>query len=395
MKKNILFVINNLNCGGAEKALISLLETIDYNQFNVDLYLFKHEGIFYPKIPEGVNILQEPTNFKYYDMSLKKAIIDTLKQRKYDTTFSRIRAGVVFKIEKNAARCEQRVWKYISRSLPPLEKNYDIAIGYLEKNPIYFCVDKVRAKMKIGFIHTDYDKLEMDPELDNRYFSKLDQIVTVSQECAKVLKKRFQMYTDKISVMHNIISENAIKKLAMEEIEINKNCITFVSVGRLNYLKGFDMAIEACKFLLDNGYNFRWYVIGEGEERKNLEMLIKQFGVENHFILLGMKDNPYPYIAEAEIYVQPSRFEGKSIAIDEAKILQKSIVTTNFNTVKDQIEHKVNGFIVEMNSKAIFEGIKTLLEDSKLKKRLTDNLSKEKIGSELEIEKLYKMFESI
>jgi glycosyltransferase involved in cell wall biosynthesis len=333
-------------------------------------------------------------------MPINKAIMDTLKHRKLETTVSRIRAGVVFKIEKNAAVCEQRVWKYISRSLPPLEKTYDIAIGYLEKNPIYFCVDKVKAKMKIGFIHNDYEKLAMDPTIDKKYFSELNHIVTVSEECAKVLKNKFPTNAEKVKVMYNIVSDKTIHKMAMEPVELNSNnnnnnSKILVSVGRLNYQKGFDLAVKACKYLVDSGYSFKWYVIGEGEERRKLEELIKQFGVENYFILLGMKENPYPYVKAADIYVQPSRFEGKSIAIDEAKILLKPIVVTNFSTVKDQIIHNVNGLIVDMNSIAIFEGIKSLIVDNELKAALQKNLSKEKLGSESEIEKLYQMFEAI
>lgn len=395
MKRNILFVINNLNCGGAEKALISLLQTINYKQFNVDLYLFKKEGLFYSNVPKEVKILQEPKDFKYFDMPIKKALIDTIRKGKIKTTISRIQAGIIFKVEKNPARCEQKVWRYLSNSISPLEKTYDVAIGYLEKNPIYFCVDKVKAIKKIGFIHTDYDKMEMDPKIDRRYFKKLDHIVTVSEECARVLKKNFARYSSKVQVMHNIISEKTINKMAEERIVLSSNPNTFVSVGRLNHLKGFDIAIEACKLLVEDGYSFKWYVIGEGEERTNLERLIKEFGVENHFILLGLKKNPYPYIRAADIYIQPSRFEGKSIALDEAKILKKPIITTNFSTVKDQITNKTNGLIVEMDAFAIFEGIKLLLNHSEMKSWFKENLSNEELGSEIEIEKLYSMFDAI
>ena len=222
MKKDILFVINNLNCGGAEKALISLLETIDYTAYNVDLLLFKHEGLFFNKIPKQVNLLDEPLEFKYFDMPIKAAIIDALKKGRLDITTSRIGAGFIFKTEKNRARCEQRVWKYISKSLKQMNKEYDVAIGYLEKNPIYFCIEKVNAKKKIGFIHTDYNKLGMDPTIDMQYFDQLDYIVTVSEECANVLKQQFPMYKDKISVMYNIVSPTIINKLSMETINLNK-----------------------------------------------------------------------------------------------------------------------------------------------------------------------------
>ncbi len=391
MKKNILFVINNLNCGGAEKALISLLETMDYSMYNVDLFLFKHEGLFFNKIPKQVNLLAEPYEYQYFDMSIKTAIKDSIKKGRTDIAISRVCAGYIFNVEKNRARCEQRVWKYISRSLKAINKRYDVAIGYLEKNPVYFCIDKVKANKKIGFIHNDYDKLGMDPEVDLQYFEKLDTIVTVSEKCANVLKQRFPMYKQKVHVMHNIVSPNVIHKMSLESSSFNERGIKLVSVGRLNYQKGFEMAIEACKYLIDSGIDVKWYVIGEGEERFNLEQKIKKNHLDKIFILLGMKENPYPYIKEADIYVQPSRFEGKSIAIDEAKILHKPIVVTKFSTVTDQIQNEDNGLIVDMDAQSIFEGIKRLIDDKELRENMVESLKNESLGTEEEIQKLYEL----
>ncbi|MFN7250060.1 MAG: glycosyltransferase [Anaerobacillus sp.] len=395
MKKNVLFIMNNLTCGGAEKALISLLETIDYSVYNVDLFLFKHNGIFLSKIPSQVNLLEEPLKFKYFDMSIKTALKELVKEGDLVSAFSRICAGFIFNKEKNRARCEQRVWKFLSRSMKPLEKEYDVAIGYLEKNPIYFCIEKVQAKKKIGFIHNDYIKLDMDPNLDHKYFNKLNNIITVSEECADVLKKKFPMYKEKVSVMYNIVSPNIINKMATEKIDLSYKGIKIISVGRLNYQKGYELAIDACKQLAQQGYDFKWYVIGEGEERLKLEELIKINNLEERFILLGLKENPYPYIREADIYVQSSRFEGKSIAIDEAKILNKPIIVTNFSTAKDQIKHGENGLIVEMNGKSIAEGIENVIEDQALRNRIKLSLSKEKLGTEEEINKLYNYFNAV
>lgn len=392
MKKNILFVINNLNCGGAEKALISLLETINYSMYNVDLFLFKHEGLFFRKIPQQVNLLEEPYEYQYFDMPIKTAIIDCIKKGRIDIALARLCAGYIFKSEQNRVRCEQMIWKYISKSLRRIDKNYDVAIGYLEKNPVYFCIDKVKAKKKIGFIHNDYDELGMDPKIDIGYFAKLDSIVTVSRECANVLKERFPMYKNKVKVMYNIVSPNMIEKMSLEKTDMKDRGTKIVSVGRLNYQKGFEMAIEACKELEEDGYKITWYVIGEGEERAHLEKMIEENDLQGKFILLGIKENPYPYIREANIYVQPSRFEGKSIAIDEAKILHKPIVITNFSTAKDQIKNKENGIIVEMDPHAISDGIKKLIDNKELRNTLIDNLSKEELGTESEIEKLYTLF---
>lgn len=393
MKKNILFIMNNLNCGGAEKALISLLQTMDYSKYNVDLLLFKQEGIFLNNIPKEVNLLKEPIGYNYFDMSIKEAILDCIKKFRFDIALNRLFAGYIFKTEKNRVVCEQRVWKYISSSIKYLNKKYDVAIGYLEKNPIYFCVEKVNAKKKIGFIHNDYEQLGMDPNIDVKYFDKLDNIVTVSESCEKVLKQKFPQYEQKIKVMYNILSTKTINKMADENVYIDNEKINIVSVGRLNYQKGFDMAIEACELLKKDGYDFTWSILGEGEERSKLEKMIKERNLEKIFILKGIQENPYPYIKQADIYVQPSRFEGKSIAIDEAKILNKPIIVTDFSTAKDQIVNEKNGLIVDMNSENIYKAIKKVIDLKELRQKLRLNLSMEKLGTEKEIEKLYKLFE--
>lgn len=395
MKKKILFVMNNLNCGGAEKALISLLETMDYSLYEVDLFLFKHEGLFLHKIPYQVTLIEEPQEYKYFDMSITAAIKDCIKKGRLDIVLLRVMAGYIFKTEKSRARCEQRVWSYLSISLRKIKKHYDVAVGFLEKNPIYFCIDKVKATRKIGFIHTHYDKLGMDPQIDKKYFKKIDNIVTVSKECANVIIERFPMYRNKVEVIHNIISPYLVKRMSLEAIEIGNNDIVLTSVGRLNPIKGFDLAIEACKILVDNGYGVKWYVIGEGEERINLEKSIEEKNLQNNFILIGLRENPYPYIREADIYVQPSRFEGKSIAIDEAKILSKPIVVTSFSTVKDQIVNEENGLVVEMDPVSLAKGIKKIIDDDQLRIKLVNNLLKETLGTESEIRKLYKLFKVV
>ncbi|MBJ8051850.1 glycosyltransferase [Bacillus cereus] len=392
MKKDVLFVINNLNCGGAEKSLISLLNTMDYSRYNVDLFLFKHEGLFLNKIPKQVNVLEEPPEYQLFDMPIKAAIMKCLRQGRLDIALSRVCAGYIFKSEKNKARCEQRVWRYLSKSLQNISKKYDVAIGYLEKNPVYFCIDKVNANKKIGFIHTDYDKLGMDPNIDMGYFRSLDHIVTVSEECANVLKQRFSIYNDKIGVIHNIVSPSTINKMSQEKVDLERKGVKLVSVGRLSHEKGFDLAIEACKNLVGDGYEIKWYIIGEGEGRGKLEKMIEENHLQDHFLLLGLKENPYPYIREADIYVQPSRFEGKSIAIDEAKILHKPIVVTNFSTAKDQIKNEENGLIIDMDAHSLSEGIKKLIHNEELRNKLIKNLSDEELGTEPEIKKLYTLF---
>lgn len=394
MKKNLLFVINNLNCGGAEKALVSLLETLDYSKYKVDLYLFKHEGIFMSKIPREVNIIEEPKFYKYFDMSTKKAILELIKMRKFKIAIARVLSVWCFRTSDNSAIAEQRVWKYLRTAMTKLRGEYDAAIGYLEKDPVYFCIDKVNAKVRIGWIHNDYEQLGMNKKIDDKYFRKIDYIFTVSDKCGDVLRRVFPQYENKIKVMNNIVSEGIIRKLSKEEVNditFNKEDINIVSVGRLNYQKGFEMAIEACSILVNKGYNIKWNIVGEGEERGKLEELINKHKVNSNFKLLGIRENPYKYIKNSDIYVQPSRFEGKSIAIDEAKILCKPIVVTNFSTAKDQIINNKNGIISEMDSISLANEIERIICNIQLRKKIISNLSNEKIGNENEINILYEV----
>lgn len=395
MKKNILFVIPSLGAGGAEKSLVNLLNQIDYDKFNVDLFMFNHGGIFSEFLPKEVNILELPNDYISFSLPFRQSLITMIRNKQFSLLINKLKFTLINNIKKDITNIEQYNWKYLSRCFDKIDKNYDVAIGYLEKTSIYFCVDKVVAKKKIGFIHNDYDKLGMNPKIDINYFEKLDDIVTVSEECLNVLEKRFPTQKDKMSFMYNIVSPTMINKMTQvgnEDLFNKSNNETIIlSIGRLHNQKGFDMAIKACKKLIDANYNIKWYVIGEGEEREKLSNLIKENNLEDRFILLGLKSNPYPYIKQADIYVQSSRYEGKSIALDEAKILQKPIVITNYSTARDQIDNNINGLIVNMDEESISEGIKKLIEDKMLVEKMKEELRKIDLGTELEIDKLYNL----
>lgn len=389
MKKQLLFAMNNLKVGGAEKALVSLLQTIDYDRFDVDLFLFEHDGLFLKSVPRQVNILPAPDNYRYFEMPLGASVKALLLKGKIGLALARIGFGYVYRTKEIGTQQEQFSWKYLRAAMPKLSKRYDAAIGYLEKRPNYFCIDQVDARVKIGFIHNDYNKLQMDAGFDLPYFRKFDHIFTISEQCEAILKENFPSVADKFSIMYNIVSPAALRTLAETPIDFPKRGVTLVTVGRLQPQKGFDMAVEALKILVDKGHDVYWYILGEGEQRAMLTEKAAALGLAERFVLLGIRENPYPYVKAADIYVQPSRFEGKSIAIDEAKILAKPIVVTDFPSVVDQIEDRRNGLIVGMSPEAIASGIEALIENPSLSQTLEANLSREKLGTEAEIQKLY------
>ncbi|MBO1512365.1 glycosyltransferase [Metabacillus bambusae] len=395
MKKNLLFVIPSLAAGGGEKSLVNLLSQIDYDLYNVDLFLFNHEGLFMEFLPKQVNVLPLPKIYQMFSLPLLNSIFKLLIRGKPIIAFNRIMFTLINKKVKETSIREQYSWKYISKSLNRLQKKYDVTIGFLEKSSTYYCIDKVSSSKKIGWVHNDYDKLRMDPNFDEKYFSKLDHIITVSKECAAILKQRFPAEKEKVKVIYNIVSPPMIKSMAsFKEYKLSskKNDEIFIlTIGRLHHQKGYEIAIEACKILVGRGFNINWNVIGEGDEREKLTKFIEENGLVKHFKLLGLKSNPYPYIQHADIYAQTSRFEGKSIAIDEAKILSKPIIVTNYSTAKDQITHNVDGLIVKMDPGSVAEGIERLIKNKELRESLSKNLSNLSLGTEDEISKLYKL----
>lgn len=394
MRKKLLFVIPNLSAGGGEKSLINLLSKMNYGKYEVDLFLFQHSGLFMELLPKQVNVISMPESYRLFTQPFIRSLLAFVRRGQPLLAYNRFLFSVRNRYGKHVSVREQYNWKYLKRAFRKLDCKYDAAIGFLEKTSTYFCIDIVEAERKIGWVHTDYEQLGMDPAYDAAYFGKLDHLVTVSDECAHILKKKFPTIQEKVSVIRNIVSPQVIHAMAdrMKEDVYNRTGegdTVIVTVCRLHELKGLELAIEACELLIRRGCRVKWYVIGEGEERERLSRLIQLKKLERHFILLGLRTNPYPYIKQADIYAQTSKVEGKSIAIDEAKILRKPIVVTNFRTAKDQIEHERTGLIAEMHPHAVSDQIERLMTDSGLASRLRKHLMEERLGTEDEIHKLY------
>ncbi|OUS78068.1 glycosyl transferase [Paenibacillus sp. MY03] len=395
MKKKLLFVIPSLAAGGGERSLVNLLSQIDYSKFDVDVFLFHQVGMFLEHLPEQVSLLPHPINYRRFILPLSQSLAAFLSRGQFRLAYRRLRYAMVHRTPLSVGEREQKAWKHMAETLQGFTGVYDTAIGFLEKTSIYMCVDHIRANSKIGWIHNDYLKLETNAAFDQRYFRRLNHIVTVSDECAATLKSVFSEQSNKVSIIHNIVSPNIICRLAQhvqqDLFERRDQETVILTIGRLHSQKGLELAVEACRILLDRGLSIQWNVIGEGEERESLDRLIDRYRLGQSFRLLGLRSNPYPYLHQADIYVQTSRFEGKSIAIDEAKILNKPIVVTNFSTAKDQIRHDVDGLIVGMNAESIADGIMRLIENKELRNRLSQALSGMDLGTEDEIKKLYQL----
>ena len=393
MKKKVLFMVSSMNIGGIEKSLLSLLEVIPKDKYDITVLTLEKKGGFLEYIPNNVRVI-EAEWFK----EVKPIIMDTpqntikvyLKSKKLFKTLL-----FIYSYYKSKNTGDRYIYyKNILKSIPTNDKYYDVAIAYAGPTEIIdaYIGHKVNSKKKIAWVHFDVSKYRINEKLYKSLYRKFDKIFTVSNEANKKLNEIIPSTIGKSEVLLNIISKGLICDMANEYIDLDKDFdgIKIITVGRLSKEKGQDLAIETLAKLKRNGYKVRWYCIGEGNNRKKYEHLIKEKGLEADFILLGEIPNPYPYIKNADIYVQTSRHEGYCLTLAEAKCLSKPIISTDFISAYEQIESGVSGIIVKTNEEEIYIAILKIIENSSLRDTFIKNLINENINTEIEVNKLYR-----
>lgn len=395
--KKVLIASFDMEVGGVERSLISMLENFDYQKYDVDLMLYRHQGDFMNLLPENINLLKEIPQYATF----RKSIGEILRENQYiigiSRLLSRFKAGLSNKFQGNAESGYyqmQLMWKYALPFLPKLENQYEVAISYLW--PHYFVAEKVSAQKKIAWIHTDYSAINTDISMDLKMWREFDYIVAVSEACKRSFLRKYSVLKNKVFVIENLTSPDFIKMMANEKIDnqlAEDKQFKIVTVARLSHAKGIDNAVSALKILKDKGYkDIVWYVVGYGGEETNLKELIKTNNLENNFILLGKKMNPYPFINACNLYVQPSRYEGKAVTVTEAKILGKPILINNYSTSHSQINDGIDGIICKNSSvESLVEGIENLYNNKDLRNNLISNVKNKDFSNSIELQKLYKL----
>lgn len=389
--KNILFVIDSLTCGGAEKSLVSLLNNIDYLKYNVDLLLFKRGGEFEKFLPSKVNLLEIPDYFKFLNGKYKGK-----KRNKINYRIYRLKTSLnlrINNISNKRIHSEQIVYKSIRNILIPIDKHYDIAVAYNQGFPTYFVSEKIKASKKLAWINCNYVKTMYDKDLDNKFYNNIDKIIVVSNFIYNSMSKMKYGYKDKMKIILDIVDPKLIMSMAYKEVakELDKeDKFKILTVGRLASVKGYDLAIKTANLLKEDKFKFKWFIIGEGSERKNIQELIENYNLKDEVILLGAKSNPYPYMRKCDLYVQTSRKEGFGLTVMEAKILKNVVVSTNFDTINELITENFDGVVVDKNERSIYEGIKKLINNTSFYEEIKKNVDKLKPYSSIkEIDKFY------
>ena len=384
--KKVLFVIDSLNCGGAEKSLVSLLSLLDKEKYEIHLEILHRGGAFESLLPSNIIIEDEP---KY---NVWESIL---------LNFAHILYSFVFRINDILNQREHKaetLWKCLGWAKKAPEQQFDIAVAYQQGFPTYLVSEKIFAKKKVAWINADIFLAGYDARFNQKYYDLFDVIVPVSKKLEVILEQVYPQYTSKYYIIYDVLNPQIIKRRSQEpirEIVSDSNQVVLVTTGRLVPPKNHLLAVEVAKRLHDKGINYKWLFIGEGSERPKIEDLISKYGLEDRVLLLGMRQNPYPYMARCTIYVQTSLFEGYGLTIAEAKILGRPVVSTNFDVVCDQIKHEQNGLIAEMTPESVTDNILRLINDTDLRIRIIENVNKEKNTTYMtEVEKVEKLFDA-
>ena len=397
MKKKVLIIMPSMNIGGAERSLLGLLDSFDYDRFDVSLFLYRHEGELLPYINDNVDILTAIPQYATFDVPIKTLLFSNLCK----FGMLRLWAKLEQLIHKSTHPQQSGVWMYMQKiskclqgHLPSIPGRYDLGIMFLGVSDTL--VNKVNAKVKIAWNHTDYTTLGPDKSYDRWIFNHLDYIVSVSEQSKEQFLDVYPDMKEKAIVIENILSEAFIKSQAEEAgsgIQRFEGEWIFLSVGRFSYAKNFDNIPEIAKKLADYGVKFKWYLIGYGGDEPIIRQNIKIYKMEEHVVILGKRVNPYPYIKKCDIYIQPSRFEGKSVSVREAQILGKPVIITNYASSSSQLEDGVDGVIVPLDNEGCAKGIYKTINNKELLSCLAENLKHRDYSNKYEIKKVYGLFD--
>lgn len=395
--KKVLFMCINMNIGGTEKALLTMLNEMDTGKYDITLLMLEKFGGFLNEIPGYVNVkyIDGFRDIKTFINEPPQLLVkDLIRNKKYFKGINTLLSYSISKITNDISY----YYRYVLRNINKLDEEYDLAVAYAGPMDLitYFILNKVKSKKKAQWIHFDIDKIGFNKKFAEKSYKKFDKIFVVSEEGKNKLINLIPSLRKKAEVFFNIISCKLIEDMAKKEKSFDDGFDgkRILTVGRLSNEKGQDLTIPVLARLKYEGYRVKWYCIGDGPEKSNYMKNIKELNIMNDYILLGSKLNPYPFMKDCDLYMQPSKHEGYCITLGEARCFDNPIVTTNFTGANEQINNESTGLVCDISEDAIYNSIKRLLDDEELYINIKNNLSNEVVDSTGEIAKLDKLIYS-
>lgn len=378
--KKILFVLPHMLAGGVETALLAMLDELDREKYEIDVLLVEKEGEFLCRLPTNVRVDRLPLSSRLaneilHGKNTSEFVRNAIKNFEFLLALQIVFRKVILK--------DPLAKYYVPFSkIKPLTDTYDIAVCYHAHCPfiLKYVAEKIICKKRVLWIHNDFKSTNFDITLYKKQLDKYDRFYCVSKDLQDELLNLVPELTDRVRIFYNIIPMSQIKTkaglFAPKEYE-NTQVPIILSIGRLNHQKGFDIAVEVSKMLVDRGVEHRWFVIGDGEDRRQIENLITDYGVKDNFHLLGVHNNPYPYLKNTTIYVQPSRHEGYGIAMAEARAFELPIICTDFAGAREQIRNGETGIVVKCDKNELCDAIQKLLANPQLQDEFRMNLKQQ------------------
>lgn len=399
MKPHIFIAIHYMHLGGAETSLIGLLQALDPQNVDVDLFVYSHEGEMMKLIPSYINLLPENPTWSMFEKPLKEVLKKGYLRMFFARMWAKFRMWNY--VRKNNPMDSSALLGYVgeevNKILPDLHHlgQYDLAISFL--TPHNFVLDHVTAKKKICWIHTDYTRIDVNAALELPVWSAYNQIISISDDVTKTFLQIFPSLKDKIVVIENILSPEFVRQRAelmsrqelALEMPMNDDYLNLLTIGRFSPPKKLEEVPAICRSIVEAGVNVRWYIIGYGGSDDYIRREIEREEMQERVFLLGKKENPYPYIKACDWYVQPSRYEGKSVVVREAQMLCKPVIVTNYPTAPSQIQQGVDGVIVPMDIPGCVAQIVETLKNEELKCSIVEYLRTHDYGNMGEVEKVY------
>lgn len=374
----ILFIVNNFNIGGPQKSLLSLLHYFPSN-YKIDLMVLNGDDQLKKYLPDNVVIKHAPNPVKLLMLSNYKLVINILIGIIKTPVLTIKAVACILKtklLKRKFTQVKQQFWHLNKNQVKVLNPiNYDIAIAVSGGHSVMYLVDYIESDIKVGWVRTEYQNLQRDLELDNIYFEEMDKILSVSDQCSNKFTECFPNQSSKIKTFYNALPFNMYKKISnTENMDNNYDCFTITTISRLVQGKGFELLLEAAEILRNRGIKFRWNIYGTGPLKKEIQDEINSNDLQDYVFIMGFEFNTGKVLINTDILVHPSRFEGKSNTIDEAKYYEIPIVCTNYPTVSEQLTNRYDSLIVDFSGEAIVEAIYELIDNKELQNELKMNL---------------------
>lgn len=403
-KIKLLIVGIIMNCAGTEKSFLAFANTIDYDRYDVTLLLARREGKLLDKIPPRIRVITMDERYAdMFKLSGANAVGTIMRCIVRHHPFAAFRM-LPYVIRILAARTKEKrsgpateLWCRMMQYMPAQEGEYDVCAAYWGDRTMFYMCDKVKAAKKVAWLHFDYGNPPRDDRLYLHYFRQCDGIVTVSERVNEALCSHLPEVADRCVEIDNINDPAAVRGMAEygETFSDGYTGLRVLTTARICDQKGQDMAVEALARLIADGVEMKWYFLGGGEEAEVSALMAKaeSLGISDRIVLLGTTDNPYTYLRDCDIFALTSRYEGKPITVEEAKMMCKPIMVTRYVSAAEQLCDGEYGVITDISVDGIYEGIGKLARSEELRREFSDRLSRENFGNADQIEKFYRMVE--